>query len=229
MYRKDRQNEFYTTLAKKEGFPARSVYKLKEIDEKYRIIKEGNRVLDLGCAPGSWLLYVSQKVGNKGKVIGVDIEEIKIPKKTNIVFIKRSVFDLKGPEVDEAKASSSPSPAAAGLVFKDKVEEDKSFSSPFAAARVFDVVVSDLSPKTSGVKSLDTGKSLELAEKSFEIAKSVLLPGGNFVCKIFESESSDAFFKKVKNCFDFAKRFKPKAVIQKSKEFYIIGRGFRGV
>ena len=193
MYRKDRQNEFYTTLAKKEGFPARSVYKLKEIDEKYKIIKEGNRVLDLGCAPGSWLLYVSQKVGNKGRVIGVDIEEIKIPKKANIVFIKRSIFDLK--ESD----------------FKDK----------------FEVVVSDLSPKTSGIKFLDAGKSLELAEKSFEIAKSVLLPGGNFVCKIFESESSDAFFKKVKNCFDFAKRFKPKAVIKKSKEFYIIGRGFR--
>jgi len=193
MYRKDRQKEFYTTLAKKEGFPARSIYKLKEIDEKYRIIKEGNRVLDLGCAPGSWLLYVSQKVGNKGKVIGVDIEEIKIPKKTNIVFIKRSVFDLK--ESD----------------FKGK----------------FEVVVSDLSPKTSGVKFLDSGKSLELAEKSFEIAKSVLLPGGNFVCKIFESESSNAFFKKVKNCFDFAKRFKPKAVIKKSREFYIIGRGFR--
>jgi len=193
MYRKDRQNEFYTTLAKKEGYPARSVYKLKEIDEKYKIIKKNNRVLDLGCAPGSWLLYISQKVGNGGKVVGVDIEEIKILKKANIVFVKRSVFDLK--ESD----------------FKDK----------------FEAVVSDLSSKTSGVKFLDTGKSLELAEKSFEIAKSVLLPGGNFVCKIFESESSDEFFKKVKNCFDFAKRFKPKAVIKKSKEFYIIGRGFR--
>ncbi len=193
MYRKDRQNEFYTTLAKKEGYPARSIYKLKEIDQKYKIIEEDNRVLDLGCAPGSWLLYISQKVGNKGKVIGVDIEEIKVPQKANIVFIKRSVFDLK--ESD----------------FKDK----------------FEVVVSDLSPKTSGVKFLDAGKSLELAEKSFEIAKSVLLPGGNFVCKIFESESSDEFFKKVKNCFDFAKRFKPKVVIKKSKEFYIIGRGFR--
>ena len=88
-------------------------------------------------------------------------------------------------------------------------------------------MVSDLSPKTSGIKSLDAGKSLKLAEKSFEIAKSVLLPGGNFVCKIFESELSDAFFKEVKNYFDFAKRFKPKAVIKKSKEFYIIGRGFR--
>jgi len=137
-------------------------------------------------------LYISQKVGEKGKAIGVDIEEIKIPQKANIVFIKRSVFDLK--ESD----------------FKDK----------------FEAVVSDLSSKTSGVKFLDAGKSLELAEKAFEIAKSVLLPGGNFVCKIFQSELSDEFFKKVKNCFDFAKKIRPKAVIKKSKEFYIIGRGF---
>jgi len=193
MYRKDKKNEFYTMLAKKEGFPARSVYKLKEIDEKYRIIKEGNRVLDLGCSPGSWLLYISQKVGNRGKVIGVDIEEIKIPPRANIIFIKKSIFDLK--ESD----------------FKDK----------------FDVVVSDLSPKTSGIKFLDTGRSLELAEKSFEITKSVLLPGGNFVCKIFENELSNDFFKKVKNCFDFAKEFRPKAVIKQSKEFYIIGKGFK--
>ena len=224
-------------MAKKEGYPARSVYKLKEIDEKYKIIKKNSRVLDLGAAPGSWLLYISQKVGDKGKVIGIDIEETKIPQKANIVFIKRSVFDLvdelssssrrrdgrrnlflrpsppvaNARVVDEAKASSPPSPAAADLVFKDKV----------------DAVVSDLSPKTSGVKFLDSGKSLEMAEKSFEIAKSVLLPGGNFVCKIFENESSDEFLKKVKNYFDFAKRFKPRAVIKKSREFYIIGKGFR--
>jgi len=227
MYRKDRKEEFYTTLAKKEGYPARSVYKLKEIDEKYKIIKKNSRVLDLGAAPGSWLLYISQKVGDKGKVIGIDIEETKIPQKANIIFIKRSVFDLERPEgdetkassspvanarvVDETKASSPPSPAAADLVFKDK----------------FNAVVSDLSPKTSGVKFLDSGKSLEMAEKSFEIAKSVLLPGGNFICKIFENESSDEFLKKVKNHFDFAKRFKPRAVIKKSREFYIIGKGFR--
>jgi 23S rRNA (uridine2552-2'-O)-methyltransferase len=211
-------------LAKKEGYPARSVYKLKEIDEKYKIIKKNSRVLDLGASPGSWLLYISQKVGDKGKVIGIDIEETKIPQKANIVFIKRNVFDLERPEVDEAKASSPP-------VANARVgDETKVSSSPVARlrfARVFDAVVSDLSPKTSGVKFLDSGRSLEMAEKSFEIAKSVLLPGGNFVCKIFENESSDEFLKKVKNYFDFAKRFKPRAVIKKSREFYIIGKGFR--
>ena len=192
MFRQDKQNEFYTILAKKDGYPARSVYKLKEIDEKYKIFKKGDRVLDLGCSPGSWLLYISQKVGKQGKVIGIDLEEIKIPQKANIVFIKKSIFDLK---------ESS---------FKDK----------------FEAVVSDLSPKTSGVEFLDAAKSLELAERSFEIAKSVLLPYGNFVCKLFENESSNKFFKKVENCFDFAKRFRPKAVTKKSKEFYIIGRKF---
>ena len=192
MFRQDKQNEFYTILAKKDGYPARSVYKLKEIDEKYKIFKKGDRVLDLGCSPGSWLLYISQKIGKQGKEIGIDLEEIKIPQKANIVFIKKSIFDLK---------ESS---------FKDK----------------FEAVVSDLSPKISGVEFSDAAKSLELAEKSFEIAKSVLSPHGNFICKLFENKSSNEFFKKVENCFDFAKRFRPKAVTKKSKEFYIIGRKF---
>ncbi len=193
MYRKDRKEEFYTTLAKKEGYPARSVYKLKEIDEKYKIVRRGDYVLDLGAAPGSWLLYISQKVGDRGKVTGVDTGEIKIPPAANIIFIKKSIFDLK--ESD----------------FQNK----------------FDAVVSDLSPNTSGIKSLDSGRSMELAEKSFEIAKSVLRPGGNFVCKIFENESTSEFFKQVRDCFEFVKRFRPKAVIKSSKEFYIIGRGFK--
>jgi 23S rRNA (uridine2552-2'-O)-methyltransferase len=192
MYRKDRQNEFYTRLAKEENYPARSVYKLKEMDEKYHIVKQGDQVLDLGCAPGSWLLYLSQKVGSKGKVIGIDIEEVKIPEKTNIVFIKKDILDLK--ESD----------------FKNK----------------FEAVVSDLAPKTSGIKSLDSGRSLELAEKSFEITKSVLVPGGNFVCKIFEGEENDEFLRRVGDSFAFTKRFKPKAVIKKSKEFYVIAKDY---
>jgi 23S rRNA (uridine2552-2'-O)-methyltransferase len=89
MYRKDRKQDFYTILAKKEGYPARSVYKLKEINEKYKIIKKGDSVLDLGCAPGSWLSYISQKVGNKGRAVGVDTEDIKITDKPNISFIKK--------------------------------------------------------------------------------------------------------------------------------------------
>ncbi len=193
MYRKAKKEEFYTVLARKEGYPARSVYKLKEIDKKYKIIRKGDRVLDLGCAPGSWLLYISQKVGEKGRVIGIDIGDIKIAQKPNILFIKKSIFDLNNPD------------------FKGK----------------YRVVVSDLSPKTAGVKFLDAGKALELAKMAFEIAKSVLLPGGNFICKIFEGESSGELFKEVSKYFEFTKRFRPKAVIKESKEFYIIGKGFK--
>jgi len=194
MYRKDRKQDSYTTLAQKQGYPARSVYKLKEINEKYKIIKGGDRVLDLGSSPGSWLLYISQKVGSMGKAVGVDTKDVKITDDPNISFIKKDVFDLK--EYD----------------FKEK----------------FRAVVSDLAPKTSGLKLVDTDKSLELAEKSFEIAMSVLETGGNFVCKVFENESSREFFNKVEEHFDFVKRFRPKAVISASKEFYIIGKGFKG-
>jgi len=193
MYRKAKKEEFYTVLARKEGYPARSVYKLKEIDKKYKIIRKGDRVLDLGCAPGSWLLYISQKVGEKGRVIGIDIGDIKIAQKPNILFIKKSIFDLNNPD------------------FKGK----------------YRVVVSDLSPKTAGVKFLDAGKALELAKMAFEIAKSALLPGGNFICKIFEGESSGELFKEVSKYFEFTKRFRPKAIIKESKEFYIIGKGFK--
>ncbi|MFH1968103.1 MAG: RlmE family RNA methyltransferase [bacterium] len=205
MYRKGKKIEFYTELAKKQNYPARSVYKLKEIDEKYKIFEKGDRVLDLGCAPGSWLLYIAEKIGNTGTVVGADVEEIKIPPKNNIKFIKKSVFDFK--EGD----------------FKDKFNP-----SPLAKGEGFDAVVSDMAPNTTGVIFVDSGKSLELSKKAFEIAKLLLKPGGNFVCKIFDSREATEFFKKLGKSFAFSKRFKPKAVIGRSKEFYIVGKGFKG-
>jgi len=87
------KENFYTQKAKEEGYPARSVYKLQEIDRKFSIFQEGNVVLDLGGAPGSWLLYISKKVGPKGRVVAVDTEELKIELPANAIFIKKSVFD----------------------------------------------------------------------------------------------------------------------------------------
>jgi 23S rRNA (uridine2552-2'-O)-methyltransferase len=195
MYRKDRGKEFYTTLAKKENYPARSIYKLKEMDEKHSLIKPGDRILDLGCFPGSWLLYLSSRVGDKGKVIGIDIEQIKIAKPANVIFIQKDILELSATD------------------FKDK----------------FEVVVSDLAPKTSGLKSLDSAKSLELAQKSFSLAKLVLAKGGHFVCKIFAGEGDDEFIKDLEKCFTFIKRSKPPAVIKTSKEFYVVAKGYSKV
>ncbi|MFQ6050055.1 MAG: SAM-dependent methyltransferase [Candidatus Paceibacterales bacterium] len=197
MYRKNKKDEFFTRKAKIEGYPSRSIYKLQEIDEKYHLIKKGDRVLDLGCAPGSWLLYISKKIGDKGRAVGIDIGDIKIPKKENIVFIKKDVMDLEDSDLKKINGQ-------------------------------YQAVVSDLSPATSGIKEVDVGKSLELGEKSFEIAQKTLGPGGNFLCKIFEGESTDEFFKKVKKRFRFTKRFRPKAVRKRSKEIYIIAKDFKG-
>jgi 23S rRNA (uridine2552-2'-O)-methyltransferase len=193
MWRKSRKHEFYTRLAREEGYPARSVYKLKEIDEKFHLIKKGDKVLDLGSAPGSWTLYLSRKVGNKGRVFGFDLEEIKIPLPSNVIFSQKDIAVLE--ESD----------------FKEK----------------YQAVVADLSPKTSGISEIDVARSLELSLNALEIAKVALKKGGNFVCKIFETETTAMFFKKVEADFKYAKRFRPKAVIKGSREFYIIGKGFR--
>ena len=196
MYRKNKKDEFFSRKARIEGYPARSVYKLKEIDEKYNLFKKGDKVLDLGCAPGSWLLYVVDKIGGQGKVVGVDIKDIKIPPKENVIFIKKDIMDFGESEATELNQK-------------------------------YQAVISDLAPSTSGIESVDTGRSLELCEKAFSIAKKVLAAGGNFVCKIFEGESTNDFFKEVEKSFKFTKRFRPKAVIKRSKEFYIVGKVFK--
>ncbi len=195
MLREKSKNDFYTKKAKEEGYPARSVYKLKEINEKYHLIQKGDKVLDLGCAPGSWLSYISKEVGQTGKVLGIDIVDIKIRLENNTVFFKKDILELT--DFDSIKYSVA-----------------------------FNAVVSDLAPKTSGMKSVDAGRSLELCEKSFEIAKKVLAPGGNFLCKIFAGESTGKFFNKIERNFKFAKRFKPMASRKESKEIFIIGKFF---
>jgi 23S rRNA (uridine2552-2'-O)-methyltransferase len=185
------QTDTYSKKAKKENYPARSIYKLQEIDQKYKIIEEGNRVLDLGCAPGSWLLYLSKKAGYDGKIIGVDINDLKIEIPQNVFFVKESIIK-------------------------------------FETGEKFNVVVSDLAAHTTGIEFSDVEETLELCYKALEVAKKALLKGGNFLCKVFEGEGTDNFFKEVKKNFEFTKRFKPKASRKQSREMYIVGMGFKG-
>jgi 23S rRNA (uridine2552-2'-O)-methyltransferase len=184
------KKDFYTKKAKEENYPARSVYKLKEINEKYRIFKYGDKVLDLGCAPGSWMLYIARNVGDRGRVVGLDIDNIKINLPKNAEFIK-------------------------GDIMKIKIDG------------MFDVIVSDLAPSTSGIGFADVEGSLLLCERSFEITKEVLKSGGNFLCKMFEGEGTDEFFKKAKQYFKFIKIFRPKATRKGSREIYIVAMGFK--
>jgi 23S rRNA (uridine2552-2'-O)-methyltransferase len=192
-------NDHYAKKAKKEQYVARSVYKLMEIDKKYRIIKQGNTVLDLGAAPGSWSQYATEKIGDKGRLLGVDLKKVflSLP---NAVFIKA---DMLSKELDDSLEQHS---------FLDK----------------FDVVLSDMAPDTTSSRFTDQMKSLELCEMALVTAHKLLKPGGNFACKIFDSGDAMSFRDELKKYFKTVQLFRPKSVQQSSKEFFMIGMGYLG-
>ena len=187
------RKDFYFKKAKEEGYRARSAYKLFELNKKYNLIKRNDRVLDLGCNPGSWLQAAS-KISN-GLVVGVDILPVKEIK--NVNFIQANVTDKK--TIDMIKSISNE----------------------------FDVILSDMAPKTSGIKELDHNKSIYLSEKALEIAENLLVNNGNFLCKVFQGEFFKEFLDNIKKKFEFVKSSKPESSRRESKEIYIIAKGFR--
>jgi 23S rRNA (uridine2552-2'-O)-methyltransferase len=191
------QKDPYGVRAKEAGYPARSVYKLKEIQDKYRLIRPGQRIVDLGCHPGSWLRYCSQLVGPDGLVLGVDVKEPTIPLSFNMKFLQADLLTVSDETIK----------AWAGQV---------------------DVVVSDLSPKTSGIKWQDHQRSMELNSRALELGFLLLIRGGVVVLKIFEGEGSQNLIKIMKNRFEQVRNYKPKSSRSESPEVYLIGQGFRG-
>ena len=185
--------DHYSRRAKKDRYPARSVYKLEEIQQKHRLINKGDKILDLGCSPGSWLLYAAKLTGDRGHVIGIDMKPVKIQAAPNIEIINGDVFALD-----------------AGVLGSD-----------------FNVVMSDMAPATTGHKAVDAARSAGLCEAALAIAQRVLLPGGSFVCKIFQGPDFNQFVNSVRAGFDKQKIFKPKSSRKASKEIFIIGLGFK--
>ncbi len=185
--------DHYSRRAKKDRYPARSVYKLEEIQQKHRLINKGDKILDLGCAPGSWLLYAAKLTGDRGRVIGIDLKPVKIQAAPNIEIINGDVFALD-----------------AGVLGND-----------------FNVVMSDMAPATTGHKAVDAARSAGLCEAALAIAQSVMLPGGSFVCKIFQGPDFNQFVNSVRAVFDKQKIFKPRSSRKASKEIFIIGLGFK--
>lgn len=191
--------DHYYDKAKKENFFARSVYKLEEIDKKYKVIKKDDKVVDFGYHPGSWTQYTSSKVGMKGLVVGIDIRELntKLEALPNVrVFEKdiNDVQDLKDLGVDEQ----------------------------------FDVVISDMAPNTTGIKSVDQIRSLQLVEMCFYHLEKFLKKDGNFVIKVFDSNDAQQYLKTQKNNFKSFHYLKPKSTRSISKEFFVIGIGYKG-
>ena len=187
--------DFWSQKAFKEGYPARSVYKLEEIDRKFSLIKKGGTVLDLGSSPGSWTTWLLRNLGQTGTVVSVDLKK---KKKTvtgsNLIFYQGDLLDADM----QAKIKSH------GL---------------------YDAVVCDAAPLTTGNRTIDTARSKALVDMAIWYAQMMLKPNGNFCVKIFQNGSQQKELQKMKDIFTTAKGFKPEACRAESFETYLIGLG----
>lgn len=191
--------DYYFDKAKEQGFKARSVYKLEEIDRNLKLIKPDHIILDLGCAPGSWLQYVATILSKKGAALGVDLTK---------------VMDLDHPRIKTVVDDCF-------LLTPEKIKEHlKELVPDFA---YFDVVLSDMAPKTSGIKHVDQIRSFNLAEKALDLAENLLRPGGHVVIKVFGQQEVHDLLKRMKTIFTTAKPMRPKSVRAPSKELYVVG------
>lgn len=180
--------------AKAENFAARSVYKLQEIDQKHKLFRQGQVILDLGASPGSWSQYASQKVGESGRVLGVDLSPVTVSLK-NATFIQADLRDLN----------------------LEDVFREHGFHPPF------DLVLSDMAPKTTGIRFTDQARSMELCELALDIARQFLKPGGHFVCKLFHSDDFNLLRDEIKKTFEKFEAVKPESTRKISKEIFLVG------
>ena len=193
-------HDFYFHKAKREDYSARSVYKLKNIQEKYHLFSKGNKVLDLGASPGSWTEYLIEILGQSGTLVALDLKPLSLTahekiKKMGLAFqfLEQSVFD--------------------------DLPED---------LPLFDAIVSDMAPATQGNRTVDTARSLELIERAYEICRRHLKMGGHFVVKLFHSEDTITASKNWESAFKMGKLVRPPAVRKESKEIYFVVQNFLG-
>ena len=185
-------NDEYVKKAQKEGYRSRAVYKLLEIINKNKIIKKGNKVLDLGAAPGGWSQIAAKIVGDSGQVIASDILSIEKIDRVNFIqgdFTEQSVYD------ELLKLTNENS---------------------------IDIVLSDMAPNMSGQLSVDLPKSIYLAELAIDIAVKTLTMNGYFIVKIFQGDGFDAYVKNARQTFKKVSIIKPKASRPRSKEVYLL-------
>lgn len=190
----------FAQRAKKQEYRARSAYKLLDLQQKFRIMKPGDFVLDLGAAPGSWLQVASQIAGAKGKVVGIDLLTIEKLPGAHIETIQKNVLDQDIAEYALKRAAGN-----------------------------FDVVLSDMAPQTSGIQERDQLLAEELSWRALEISRRVLRKNGNAVVKIFEGPDTQELVRETKRRFASVKLVKPSGSQKGSKEFYIIARNFKGL
>lgn len=187
----------YVQRAQRDGYRSRASYKLLEIQEKDRVLKPGQVVVDLGAAPGGWSQVAAAIVGSKGKVLAMDILEMDgIP---GVEFLQG---DFREQEVMDE------------LIY-------------LLEGRPVDLVVSDIAPNASGVRAVDQPRAMYLAELALDFARTTLKPGGAFVTKLFQGEGFDDYIRDARGSFSRVVMRKPKSSRPKSREVYMVATGYK--
>jgi len=210
-------HDHYFREAKREGYLSRAAYKLIEIDKRKELLQRGDRVLDCGAAPGSWLQVVSKRIGPRGIVVGIDRRQI------DHVFELDNVRCVQG-DLEEVEAELLLSCLADG----ERPGPSSAASSGPASGERFDVILSDMAPDTTGDHTTDHFASARLCHAVLDRCGSLLAEGGHLAMKVFEGESHAELLDRCRALFEKVKGFVPKASRHKSTEIYIIARGFRG-
>jgi len=185
----------FTRAAKDSGYPARSVFKLEEIDRRTRLLRPGARVLDLGAAPGSWAMYAARRIGATGRLLAVDLAPLAVALPPGAEFLQGDALSLD----DDALARFAP----------------------------YDVVLSDMAPKTTGQRVTDQTRSFELFMRALAVAASLGGRGGAFVGKIFMSDDLPAARAELRRLYETERLLRPEGTRSVSTEIFAVGMGKR--
>ena len=190
----EKKREHFYKEAKRVGYRARSAFKLKQIQKKFRIIKKGDAVIDLGAAPGGWSQVAREIVGEDGTVIGIDL--LRVEPIIGVTFLQGDM--TKEPTLQK---------------IVQIIGDDKA-----------DILLSDMSPNISGNYSIDQARSIYLCEEALKLTENLLKDGGHFVCKVFVGEDTGDFIHKVHQKFKAVKCYSPAASRKSSSEVYVVSR-----
>lgn len=187
-------DDHYVKLAQQQGLRSRSAFKLLELQEKYKLIRPGMVVVDLGAAPGGWCQVAQPLVGQEGRVIGLDVLPME---------------PLPGVELIEGDFTEDDALAALEQALD---------------GMPVDLVISDMAPNMSGMAAVDQARAMYLSELALEFVRHHLKPGGDFVVKLFQGEDFDGFVREVRQLFGKVQIIKPKASRPRSREVYLLAR-----
>nr|WP_153221472.1 MULTISPECIES: 23S rRNA (uridine(2552)-2'-O)-methyltransferase RlmE [Pseudomonas] len=196
---KEHFDDKYVKMAQKDGYRSRASYKLLEIQEKDKLIRPGMTVIDLGAAPGGWSQVTSRLIGGQGRLIASDI--LEMDSIPDVTFIQGDFTeDAILEQILEAVGNTQ-----------------------------VDLVISDMAPNMSGLSAVDMPRAMFLCELALDLAGRVLRPGGDFLIKVFQGEGFDVYHKDIRKLFDKVQMRKPSSSRDRSREQYLLARGFRGI